>query len=246
MTEEYDFYRNREEYFEPKTPNAALKAYEGGFVPISVFTNKSISTKPLNEEPYDMDEIERLLSRENLGLQSNIMLMEIFEKLIFSNDQEIALFAAESINIIENRYNKRIQKLKKSLETDEDLQKISLLGRLFYELAILNKNREAIKKFFMKEAYSQYTKVREGRDLDDEELNNVVRILLELKLYHNALSVLDKEERDRNSFTLLLRAEVQFALKNYVEVKNICHELTAYVDELSEKEFVMISYWLGG
>ena len=249
--DEYEFFRNKSDYFLPKTPVAALRAFEHNFVPISVFTNKSNSTKPLDEEPYDIEEIERLLSRTNLGLQTNIILIGIFEKLIFSPDQEIALFAAESINIIENRYNKKIQKLKEAMAEDEeksgdkDFDKLSSLGTLFYELAILNREREAIKKFFMKEAYSHFSQIREARKLNNEELNTIIRILLELKSYLNAEGVLDKEHEQKDVFYLLLKAEIEFAKKDYLKVKAICVELIDKLDELTEREFVMISYWMG-
>jgi len=247
--DEFAFFRERADHFFPKTPVAALRAYENNFIPISVFTNKSNSTKPLDEEPYDIEEIERLLSRKNLGLQTNIILIEIFEKLIFSEDQEIALFAAESINIIENRYNNEIQKLKDDLiensDKEDSLDKNSELGTLFYELAILNRKRDAIKKFFMKESYFYYSKIRKVRKLTDQELNTVVRILLELKLYFNATEVLEKSHSEKNAHYLLLKAEIEFARKNFKKVKEICVQLTEHIEELTEKEFVMISYWMG-
>jgi hypothetical protein len=249
--DEYDLFRKKNDYFLPKTPIAALRAYEHNFLPISVFTNKSSSTKPLDEEPYDIEEIERLLSRENLGLQTNIILIGIFEKLIFSSDQEIALFAAESINIIENRYNKNIQKLKEELaenknnESKEDLEKLAQLGTFFYELAILNRQREGIKKFFMKEAYSFFSRVKKIRPFNEVELNTVLRILLELKLYGNATQVLETGSFERNAAYLLHKAEIEFARKEYVKVKEICSELIMHIEELSESEFVMISYWMG-
>lgn len=243
--DEYAFFREQFDRFNPKTPIAAIKAYEGGFIPISVFINKSNSTKPLDEEPYDINEIERLLSRENLGLQTNIMLIGIFEKLIFSDDQEIALFAAESINIIENRYNKKIQKLKDDFKENEDLDKCSKLGTLFFELAILNRKREAIKNFFLKESYSYYSTIRGRRKLSDNELNTIIRILLELKLYMNASEILEKEQTDNSVLYLLLKAEIEFAKKDFIKVREICTELLEHIEQLSEKEFVMVSYWMG-
>ncbi|MEA1911578.1 MAG: hypothetical protein U9N32_07885, partial [Spirochaetota bacterium] len=178
--DEYDYFRDRKEGFQPKTPIAALKAYQAGFLPISVFTYKSGSTKPLDETPYDIEEIEKLLSRENLGLETNIVLIGIFENLIFSEDQEIALFAAESINIIENRYNKKIEALKQSLQSDKltetELTKVkSKLGRLFFELAMLNKERDSIKKFFLRESYQYFSNIRKVRNLEAEELNTLIR-----------------------------------------------------------------------
>lgn len=243
--DEYEIFRGGKEYFDPKTPVAALKAFENGFIPISTFINKSNSTKPLDEEPYDIEAIERLLSRENLELQSNLMLMGIFEKLIFDKDQEIALFAAESINIIENRYNKKIQELKDTLEEEEDTESISLLGALYYELAILNRKRSAIMDFFLKESLSRFTRLEELRELRDEELNIYIRLLIELKLTDEAAEKLETDTRENRFFILLHLAEVEFARKNYKQVKEICSELTLHIEELTEKEFVMVSYWMG-
>ncbi|RLD30260.1 MAG: hypothetical protein DRI73_10530, partial [Bacteroidetes bacterium] len=188
--DDYDYFRAKKDRFQPKTPIAALKAYKAGFLPISVFTYKSGSTKPLDEKPYDIEGIERLLSRENLGLETNIVLIEIFEDLIFSEDQEIALFAAESINIIENRYNSKIEKLKLNSEKIESTKVSSKLGRLFFELAMLNNERDSIKKFFLRESYQYFSDIRKSRKLSPEELNTLIRILIELKLYKNAEDIL--------------------------------------------------------
>lgn len=244
--DEYEYFRNRRDRFIPKTPMAALKAYSTGFLPITVFTYKSGSAKPLDEIPYDIEEIERLLSRENLGLETNIVLIGIFEKLILSEDQEIALFAAESINIIENRYNRKIEKLKKKLESDKSSEIYSDLGRLFFELAILNKERESIKKFFLRESYSHYSKVRKVRKLTEKELNTIVRILLELKLYMNAADIIQKERTEDSAAYLFLKAEIWFAMGNYAETRDICRKIQDYQGTLTDKEQATIDYWLDG
>lgn len=243
--DDYEIFRGGREFFNPKTPVAALKAYESNFIPIAAFINKSNSTKPLDEEPFDIEAIERLLSRKNLELKSNLMLMGIFEKLIFNQDQEIALFAAESINIIENRYNKKIQALKDLSEEETTADHFSELGTLFYELAILNRKRSAIMDFYLKEALGRFTLLEEKRALNDRELNIYIRLLLELRLGDEAIEVLEKEKRDNIKLILLLRAEAEFALKNFQKVKEICTELTNHIEELTEREFVMISYWMG-
>ncbi|MCF6334812.1 MAG: hypothetical protein L3J12_03630 [Spirochaetales bacterium] len=242
---EFDYFRNKKDRFNPKTPIAALKAYRTGFLPISVFTYKSGSTKPLDEVPYDIDEIEKLLSRKNLGLETNIVLIGIFEKLIFSEDQEIALFAAESINIIENRYNKKIEDIKNNLETDKSSENYSELGRLFYELAILNKERESIKKFFFRESYRYFSEVRKMRRLRDDELNTLIRILLELKLYMNAADILRKEKTEETVRYLMLKAEIWFAMGNYAETRDILRKVEKSTETLIDKEQSIIDYWLG-
>jgi len=243
--DEYEIFRGGGDYFNPKTPVAALRAYENGFVPISSFINKSNSTKPLDEEPYDIEAIERLLSRDNLRLKSNIMLMGIFEKLIFHRDQEIALFAAESINIIENRYNRQIQEIKDKREEDRTSEDLSRLGTLFYELAMLNGKRAAIKDFYLKESLSRFTDLEERQKLSDRELNIYIRLLLELKLEEEAAQYLENDRRENKKLILFLKGETEFSRKNYNRVKEICNELTLHIEDLTEKEFVMVSYWLG-
>ena len=243
--DEYDYFRNRNESFIPKTPTAALKAYRAGFLPISVFTYKSGSTKPLDEKPFDIEEIERLLSRENLGLETNIVLIGIFEDLIFSEDQEIALFAAESINIIENRYNKKIEKLKLELKSGESLEISAKLGRLFFELAMLNKERDSIKKFFLRESYRYFSDIRGKKGLSEDELNTLVRILIELKLYRNAAEVINKEKTEETTVYLFQKAEIEFAMGNYAETRDICREIMDKSEKITKKEQMILDYWLG-
>lgn len=243
--DEYEYLRQQKDRFQPKTPIAALKAYQAGFLPISVFIHKSGSTKPLDEKPYDIEEIERLLSRQNLGLETNIVLIEIFEDLIFSEDQEIALFAAESINIIETRYNNQIEELKQNKDHKDSTGVNSKLGKLFFELAILNRQRDSIKKFFLRESYQYYSYIREIRKLSAEELNTLIRILLELKLYMNAADIIEKEKSEESISYLFLKAEILFAMGEYKEARSICHKIQIFPDTLSAKEQLTIDYWLG-
>ncbi|MDA3940161.1 MAG: hypothetical protein PF693_12795 [Spirochaetia bacterium] len=243
--DEYEYFRDRKDSFQPKTPIAALKAFKAGFLPISVFTYKSCSTKPLDETPYDIEEIERLLSRENLGLETNIVLISIFENLIFSEDQEIALFAAESINIIENRYNKQIEALKQKIDKEETTEIFSKLGRLFFELAILNRKRDSIKKFFLRESYQYFSGIRKKRKLFPEELNTIIRILLELKLYMNASDIIEKEKTEETKAFLFLKAEICFALGEYSDIRDICCKIQDSSDTLTDKEQMTIDFWLG-
>ena len=111
--EGFTYFKTVRESFIPKTPDAALKAMEAGLQPGEAFIYRGTSIKPLDDEPLDLDEIARVVEREDLDIQTNLLLMRIFEKLVKSQDAELALFAAESINAIENRYNSSIETLKK-------------------------------------------------------------------------------------------------------------------------------------
>ncbi len=236
--EGFDFFRKTRELYRPKTPAAALQAYETGFNPIEMFIFKSGSTRPLDEEPFDIEAIERLLSRKDLDLKANSILIGIFEKLIYSKDQEIALFAAESINIIENRYNNRIEVLK---EQEDDAS----LGAVFFELAMINKSRVSIKKFYFKEAYSHLNRIRGKRKLLKKELVLMVRILLELQLYRNAMDILERESSEKDVDYLFLKAEIAFSMKKYGLVFSLCREIREKGSELSETGMNLLNYWLG-
>ena len=245
--EGFDFFKSSRELYRPKTPAAALKAYETGFNPIEMFIFKSGSTKPLNEEPFDLEAVERLLSRKDLDLEANIVLIGIFEKLIYSHDQETALFAAESINIIENRYNSRIERLKKMLEKDKDESGSvnASLGKIFFELAMINGSRLSIKKFYFKEAYNRMNYVRAQRSLTTEELSLLVRILLELQLNRNAMDILERETKEKDIEYLFLKAEIAFAMKKYNIVFSLCRDLQEKAADLPPERRNLLYYWLG-
>lgn len=230
--------------FNPRTPVAALKAYETGFNPLEMFIFKSGSAKPLNEEPFDIEAIERYLSRQDLNLEANSILVSIFEKLIYSQDQELALFAAESINIIENRYNNRIEEAKKALEKKKSNKYFIELGRLFYELAIINRSRESIKKFYFRESYKYYTSVRKTQKLSFDDLETIVRILLELKLYKNALDLFERERGETGTEHLYLQAEIEFRMGNYSNVAKICSRLLENIDDLPDRKRDQVIYWM--
>ncbi len=111
----FDFFRSRLSGYVPRTPAGALKAIGAGLIPVEHFVYASTSVKPLDEEPYDLDSIERMLARRDLGIETSAQLKSILEKLIGTDDQETALFGAEGINALEGRYVNRIEALKKSL-----------------------------------------------------------------------------------------------------------------------------------
>lgn len=242
----YDLFSSLGKIFQPKTPVAALRAYEEGLNPLEMFIFKSGSAKPLNEEPYDREALERFLSRGDLDLEANALLISIFDRMIYLDDQELALFAAESINIIENRYNHRIEQIKKNGDgTILNQKDLLTLGRLFYELAVINKSREAIKKFYFRESYHYFTQVREKSELEFTDLEIIVRILLELKLYENALTLFEKESRILDARHMYLKLEILFRMGKYAEVSSLCLRLMDDPEGLTEGQRIQIAHWIG-
>ncbi len=241
---EYGIFRNSRPHFEPRTPHAALRAYQGGFLPPEVFMFRSGSTKPLDEEPFDIAEIERILSHEDMELQTILMLMGIFRRMIESRDQETALFAAESMNIIENRYNGRIRTIRAALEAGDDPESCSELARLNFELALINETKESMRNFYLREAYRYLEKLSRIREMNREEQNCLIRTLLFLQLTDQARTELARFRRDE-PFYGFLEAEIEFAARNFERVGEILRNMRHLQDDMDKRELELYAYWTG-
>ncbi len=240
----FDYIRNAYKYFIPKTPSAALQAVSSGILPEEAFIYKSSSIKPLYEEPFDLDEIERVLAKKNLDLETILLLMSILQQLINDKDSETALFAAESINIIENRYNKKIESLKKKIRKRENPRILREIAIQFYELALINRESGEIMEFYLKESYSCFQKIQNFKTLTINDVKTLVHILLELNKTNKARKLLDRAEQFNKSVELiLLRVETEFKAKNYKKVIQI---LSDHADdpEFSEGKYSeILKFW---
>lgn len=241
----FDYIRNANRYFHPRTPSAASKAVEADLVPIEALVYTAGNIGPVSEEPLDYDAIERVLAGENLDIDTNLFLLDIFEKLIKHEDPEIALFAAESINAIENRYNKKIEELLEFLSQIADPERRRELGRLFHELALINKSRITIKNFYLREAYACYRELEKEEDLAPADVLQAVRILLELRLYQQARKIVQKQNPNRDNIDLLiLEAEIAFAEGKVSLIIPILTKLAGMRSRLDEKNLALLSHWL--
>ena len=239
-----DFFNRRSETFTPFTPIAAIKAYESGILPIEHFIYKCTSSISLDEEVVNLTEVERLLAKKDLDIYANCILVDILERLTHDPDQEIALLAAESINLIESRYNQQIEAIKTRIkEEDEPVAKVRL-ARLYYELGLINYKKETIRLFYFKEAYQNYKEVVFLEKIDFKDLEILVEILIELGQADNAISILEFLNKDNNVFLLFLIAEVEFERRNYTKVYTIIDELFQRKDELNAKLGMACAYWM--
>jgi len=111
----FDYIRRISEFYEPRTPKAALVAVIAGFIPVEAFIYRAAAITPLFEEPYNVDELERVLARPDLGFGEAMALSEIFSEITRSPDKELALFAAESLGSLEDRYLKLVNEYEKKV-----------------------------------------------------------------------------------------------------------------------------------
>ena len=63
----YEYVRTMRSLYNPRTPRAALVATEAGILPVEALIYKATSVKPLFEEPYDLDDLERVLAQGGLS-----------------------------------------------------------------------------------------------------------------------------------------------------------------------------------
>lgn len=243
-----EFIRASAGLFHPKTPHAALLAVQEGILPVESYIYKAASVKPLYEEPFDLEEIQRILSRGDNDLETNILLMDILTKLSHSEDSETALFAAESMNAIENRYNRRIEELTEHIDADPRPELLRECARQFYQLAVLN-SQEVIRKFYLKEAFLLSRRLESSGDYDKEDGLFSIAILKELELYGQAKQTITSlKERYGTDDPEILRVEamVEFAQHNFMKVILIYLKLGSLKGRLDTEELAALSFWTGG
>ena len=126
-TDPFDFYRQEQktEQYVPVTQRGLRKAFERGLSDIEFYIEMATSLRPLADDAQDIDEITRLLSQQKLTTNPNLHSVTILRNLIKSQNPEIALYAAEGLNSIENTFIEKIQRIKdriKNIETQKDIQ----------------------------------------------------------------------------------------------------------------------------
>lgn len=226
----YEYITYAYRYFHPPTPKAALRAIEQGLLPAEAYLYWASSIKPLYEEPFDTYEIDRILARKDNDLTTLLLIITILQKLIVSKDSETALFAAESLNRIEIQFTSRIEELRKAVsENPRDLHNYRLLGKTYYDFSQISGGRETIKNFYLKEAYDQIQRViSEAAEVEKEDYMLLARVLIELTLYSQSISVLNQAlEIYRDDPELqLLWAENAFYLHRVDLVLTVCRKLS--------------------
>lgn len=246
---DFDYIREANTFYQPRTPMAAIKAVEMGVIPPEGFIYKACSVKPLYEEPIDLDEIERVLARVDLDLETILLLIKILNKLLTNPDPEIALFGAESINAIENRYNNRITELRDALKEKINDPELSIsLAEQYFELSQINDERLSIKKFYLKEAHSALHSILEEIEISEMILDLYTNILLELNVYNQARDFLKKifmQNPILKIKILFYLAEADFREGRFRGVIKIFSTIKEKKLPLNTAQKDLIEYWTG-
>jgi hypothetical protein len=205
--------------FLPKTQAQALAALAEGIVDESVFIWKAVNIHPVFEEPWDFNEIERLLAKEDLDLDTTLLLMTIFERLIRDPDKESALFAAESINSIEQRYARRARALRdEATASEQGTIPLRRLAALYRDFGMVCFARPVLKAFYLREALAVIEELRASRGDAGEELSTLeIGVLLEMGEALEARRRIDEElaEHPKDKALLLLAARARFEARDW-------------------------------
>lgn len=242
----YDYLKKSQQLYVPITARAALRAVETGLLPNDAFIFKANSVRPLFEEPIDVMSIEQILAREDSDIATNQLLIRILEQLLSNRDSETALFAAESINAIENRYNAKIEALRKAYASDENPATLKLIAEQFYELGLLNESRLAIKKFYLAESYSYMKEYGQVAEYSKEDIIFVVRVMIGLKALTPARNLLAQalERYSEDAEFLLLVAEVEYTKGNFSRVFSLIGKLKEKWKTLPDNVRDTFRHWM--
>ncbi|MBN2738271.1 MAG: hypothetical protein JXR70_14905 [Spirochaetales bacterium] len=236
-----DFFRQKNDGYNPVTPFAALKAFEEEVLGIEHFIYMSTSNNPLDEMNFSYETLDRLIARRNNPIEVNLILFEILEKLLKHRDPEIALYAAESINLIESYYSHDIEKIKKHkiLNANDCFS----LARIYFELSLLNSKQKSIQDFFLKEAFYFLKEFVNFAKVNQEEIKLLVEILLSLRLSDKALSIIDIFEKESDPYFLILKAKIYFIKGNIAKVASLLKELGLMNISIDKEIAEVIEYW---
>lgn len=231
----FDYLANRNSFYQPKTPFAALKAAEKGLVPADCFTFMASSVEAITDNPENLEEIERMLGQKHRDLDTNILLVDVLNILIKNKDKEVALFAAESLNAIENDYNRAVE----ALDEDQYLER----AVLYTEMSILNKSVSDLKNFYLREAFSNYRQLVQHKTITASDRLAMSRILIELGLLGQAKNIIVDNGLDKPD-ALFILADIAFRERNYKELFTIIKNLNQQRSILDINQRIIVDFWM--
>ncbi len=242
----FELFRTPRTGYMARTPAAALRAVGAGNLAAEHFVHASTSAKPLDEEPFDLEEIERVLGRPDMNLATSLLLKRVLAKLVGSREQEVALFGAEGINTLESRALARVEELKGRMALNAGRRLRESLARAQYELAELHAEAGSVRSFYLRAAYGTLRPALHRRKISRTELTLAVDILIALRQHLAASRLLQRVHAGADAGVLLLAARVAFKRGEYVRVVECCRGLAPAMGSLAVSEQRAVAFWIGG
>lgn len=252
----YDYFLKKNGSFIPKTPSAAIAGIKKGLLPKESFLSLSLflyspfgtpgKLKALteHEELQRLNELERIISKKNLNLETEMLLIYTLDKLVEHKNPEIALFAAESINSIENRYNKRIYELKENISSIIRMSDIVEIIKLLFNYGYINRGKSDIQHFYYNEALNYY-KLLTSQDNTDLKLQILkIKMLNQLNRFQDSRDLVNELKYNfiPEWHKVLLLMEIEFEARNFYIISDLVKDLDIDLVPIEFKE--RIEQWM--
>ncbi len=259
----FDYIRTMRNYYRPRTPRAAIIAAQEDLIPMDAIIYKGSSVKPLFEEPYDLEELERILAQRNLAFPDAMILSEIFAAMTRETDKERALFAAESLTMLENRWAKKVEDLRAMLDGTEKTdggsgangaagdgdhdKKAFDLARALFEQALVTGRSAPIRNYYLRESYYVLSH-REWTLHRDEAFNLRIRCLMGIGLLDQAEAEIVAElaltpSGGTNPVLIALAVETAYLRKDLRAIRGFLSHMDLASTGLSPELIAVLGTW---
>ena len=242
----YEYVRAMRSLYNPRTPRAALVAAEAGILPAEAVVFKASSVKSLFEEPYDLEELERVLAQRDLSFADAMMLAEIFTTMTRETDKERALFAAESLTSLENRWARRVQALRAAYrEEGGDWEPAFHLARAVYEQAMVAGRSAPIRNYYLLEAY-HILSLRPEAGAGGPGFSLLIRCLVQIGLLEQAEALVKRGLLIHESGELIaLAVEIAYMRKDIHQVRSFLAGRDLASLDLGKDLLALMASWQG-
>ncbi len=246
----FDFYRRAEkkETYMPKTQRGLRKAFSEGLIGIEFYIEMATSLRPLVDEAQDLDEVTRLFSQQKLSLRPTPHSVKILRNMIKDPNPEIALYAAEGLNTIENSYIQKIQNLKEKLAHGKGVEEVLLynLGILYLRFVRLLEGQALIRNFYLQESLDYFEKANRLNSGNPRILRPIGEVYMLLGEYNKALRIFrylfTEDGSDRES--LMMIAECYFYSGEYEKIKDLFDRHGEMLEGMDESTEMMVYQWI--
>jgi hypothetical protein len=235
--------------FVPRTQAQALQGFSEGILGPEYYIFKAVNIHPILEEPWDTDEMDRLLAQRELDIETAEVLMTAFERMIKDPDKELALFAAESINALERRFLGRIQAFRAAISEPALAAQLRLVIREYRNLARLCFARPVLRGFYLAEALSFFSEHRAVLVDPDEDIAAFIELLLETKDRNRAERIIARgvERYPGNRRLRYLAARAAFMDRRYQETVRHLELLEPGASDEDRAAYEAVQlFWTGG
>ncbi len=246
----FDFYRKAldPDQYLPMTQRGLRKSFTENIIGIEFFLEMATSLRPLVDEARDIDEITRMFSQQKLASRSNPHSVAILREMIQDPNPEIALYAAEGLNSIENSYIEKILMLKEKIEAAKkpDYLLYFQLGKLFLQFATLLEGQDLILNFYINEAIVCLVKAYKLKSKSYVIIKTLGKAYLMLKKYKAAANIFNKlfQLKEDDIDNLFKLAECYYNLGKYDDVKYLSFVINRVAKNLDNLSEMIVYQWM--